>query len=79
MIKNTIIGKIAILEQKLFYKEVHKGEEMSKEDRIKWINGNYNFDCPEAIDWELFERTLDALMEGNSYKVPILDEETKLR
>eukprot|EP00826_Nyctotherus_ovalis_P052510 TRINITY_DN6666_c0_g3_i2.p1 TRINITY_DN6666_c0_g3~~TRINITY_DN6666_c0_g3_i2.p1 ORF type:complete len:105 (-),score=47.64 TRINITY_DN6666_c0_g3_i2:592-885(-) len=77
--KRQIIGKIVILEQKLFYKEVQKDEEMSKEERIKWINGNYNFDCPEAIDWELFGKTLDTLIEGNSCKVPTLGEETKLR
>jgi len=79
IIKNTIIGKITILEQKHFYKSVDKQEGTTKEERLKWVYENYNFDCPDAIDWELFKKTLNALIEGNSYKVPVFDEETKKR
>lgn len=79
MIKNTIIGKIAILEQKHFYKSVPRQEGMTSEENLKWISENYNFDSPDAIDWELFGKTLDTLIDGNSSKIPVFDEEKKIR
>lgn len=46
---------------------------------MKWINANYNFDAPEAIDWEMFASTLDKLSEGGSCKVPVFDMKKKMR
>ena len=32
--------------------------------------GDYNFDCPDAIDWDLFLETINRLKQGKATKVP---------
>lgn len=42
----------------------------NREDTPKDENGNYNFECLEAIDTELFNRDMTGLLEGRRVELP---------
>ena len=45
----------------------------------KEVTMSYNFDRPEAIDWEMMGKALDALIQRKAYLAPHFDEKTKTR
>jgi uridine kinase len=40
---------------------------------------NYNFDLPEAVDWELFLSGLEDLLAGKPFNRPQYDSRLKIR
>lgn len=40
------------------------------EDKDAAKAGDYNFDCPAALDWDLMVSTISKLKEGKAVKVP---------
>lgn len=58
-------ASVTILTQDLFYRD------LTKEEMRNAKNGNFNFDHPNAFDFELFEDTLRQLATGEPHvKVP---------
>lgn len=45
----------------------------NREDTPKDENGKYNFECLEAIDIELFNRDMTALLEGKRVELPVFN------
>lgn len=43
---------------------------VNREDTPKDENGNYNFECLEAIDIELFNQDMNALLRGERVEIP---------
>ncbi|KAF9191688.1 UMP-CMP kinase [Haplosporangium sp. Z 11] len=56
-----------------FYKE------LSDENRTNAMNGHYNFDHPDAFDWDLLGEVIDNIKEGRISKLPKFDFATKRR
>ncbi|KAF8985194.1 Uridine-cytidine kinase 2 [Entomortierella lignicola] len=56
-----------------FYKE------LTDEDRVRVASGLYNFDHPDAFDWELLVQVMDDVQEGRDTKFPKFDFVTKKR
>ena len=50
----------------LFYYDYFKNREETPKDE----NGNYNFECLEAIDTELFNHDMNALLRGERVEMP---------
>ena len=44
----------------------------NKEDQQKYIN-EYDFDHYDAVDWKLFEKTVEYLQAGKPFNTPIFD------
>ncbi|KAI1316802.1 UMP-CMP kinase [Mortierella claussenii] len=53
--------------------------ELSDEDRIRVASGLYNFDHPDAFDWDLLAQVMDDIKEGNVTQFPKFDFATKSR
>eukprot|EP01117_Protostelium_nocturnum_P006976 TRINITY_DN2504_c0_g1_i1.p1 TRINITY_DN2504_c0_g1~~TRINITY_DN2504_c0_g1_i1.p1 ORF type:complete len:369 (+),score=113.68 TRINITY_DN2504_c0_g1_i1:68-1174(+) len=64
-------SRVAIISQDCFYKTLSP-------ESIKNVK-KYNFDHPDAFDWDLMEQTLKDLREGKPIKVPIYDYVTHSR
>ncbi|KAG0001840.1 hypothetical protein BGZ65_003139 [Modicella reniformis] len=73
--KNQVIdsNKALLLHLHDFYKE------LSDEDRVRASNGLYNFDHPDAFDWDLLALVMDDLKEGHLTNLPKFDFATKKR
>eukprot|EP01114_Cavostelium_apophysatum_P022011 TRINITY_DN782_c0_g1_i2.p1 TRINITY_DN782_c0_g1~~TRINITY_DN782_c0_g1_i2.p1 ORF type:complete len:255 (+),score=32.05 TRINITY_DN782_c0_g1_i2:45-767(+) len=71
IIKNLGFDKqrVAIVSQDSFYKTLDQSADLH----------NYNFDHPDAFDWDLIEQFLRELSEGKSVKVPVYDFVTHSR
>jgi uridine kinase len=52
---------------------------VNREDNPKDENGNYDFECLEAIDLDLFNKQLSALLNGEEIKLPTFDFTTGSR
>lgn len=84
MLKRAIIGKIAILEQSMFYIPVDKSKyinpnDKTEEEQLRRVNLNHNFDNPSSIDWDLFEEAIQTLINKKNFKAPTFDQKLKLR
>ncbi|KAG0238490.1 uridine kinase family-domain-containing protein [Mortierella sp. GBAus27b] len=66
-------NKALLLHLHDFYKE------LSEEDRLRVASGLYNFDHPDAFDWDLVAQVMDDLKEGNLTALPRFDFATKRR
>ncbi|KAF9940867.1 hypothetical protein BGZ75_003369 [Mortierella antarctica] len=53
--------------------------ELTDEDRIRVASGLYNFDHPDAFDWDLLAQVMDDIKEGNFTKLPKFNFSTKRR
>ncbi|KAF9578137.1 hypothetical protein BGW38_006222, partial [Lunasporangiospora selenospora] len=53
--------------------------ELTDEDRVRVASGLYNFDHPDAFDWDLVAEVMDGIQEGNIPKLPRFDFSTKRR
>lgn len=62
---------VVVVSQDSFYKAL-------THDQIKSV-ANYNFDHPDAIDWELLTKTIKDLKDGKSVDIPIYDFKTHSR
>ncbi|KAF9430839.1 Uridine-cytidine kinase 2 [Podila epigama] len=73
--KNQVVDskRVLLLHLHDFYKE------LSDEDRVRAASGLYNFDHPDAFDWELLEATFDEIKEGSLPRLPKFDFATKKR
>ncbi len=52
---------------------------VNREDTPRDENGNYNFECIEAIDTKLFNDQLNSLLNGEEVDLPLFDFETGTR
>ncbi|KAG0339082.1 hypothetical protein BG004_006964 [Podila humilis] len=66
-------SRVLLLHIHDFYKE------LSDEDRVRVISGLYNFDHPDAFDWELIEKTVEEAKEGRITTLPKFDFGSKRR
>lgn len=73
--KNQIVdsSKVVLLHLHNFYKE------LSDEDRVRVASGLYNFDHPDAFDWELIVEVIEDIQEGNTFRIPKFNFSTKTR
>ena len=75
---------MAVLDQTAFNKlpkpllQQNYTEEQYKA-RTKELYANYNFDHPDAVDWDMFASTLEALIQGKPCKIPLFDERLHIR
>lgn len=46
---------------------------LSPEQQIKAASNDYNFDHPDAFDFDLLTHTLRKLKQGKSVKIPVYD------
>ena len=84
MLLDIIIGKVTIVEQKMFYKQPlpTPASDLNWEQyalRRKEIYKQHNFDCPEAVDWVKFEEALVTLLDGKDYLAPSFDDRKCIR
>jgi len=83
MLTDKIDIPVAVLEQKFFYKPPSANvPELSgdkRKERIRDVLLNYNFDCPEAIEWDRFENALTTLISFKPAKVPNYDSKNQVR
>jgi len=63
--------RVAIISQDCFYKSL-------TEEDLEHVH-DYNFDHPDAFDWQLIEDTLRDLREGKPVKIPVYDFVTHSR
>ena len=52
---------------------------VNREDTPKDENGNYNFECLEAIDVETFNKDMSALLAGEKVELPVFNFKTGKR
>ncbi|KAG0368958.1 uridine kinase family-domain-containing protein [Gamsiella multidivaricata] len=73
--KNQVVdsSKALLLHLHDYYREP------TDEDRVRIASGLYNFDHPDAFDWDLLAQVLDDLKEGNVTRFPKFDFATKKR
>ncbi|KAF9110659.1 hypothetical protein BGX27_006032 [Mortierella sp. AM989] len=73
--KNVVVdrSKALLLHLHDFYKE------LSDEDRVRAACGLYNFDHPDAFDWELLAQVMDDVQAGRDAQFPRFDFATKKR
>eukprot|EP01118_Nematostelium_gracile_P008637 TRINITY_DN2865_c0_g1_i1.p1 TRINITY_DN2865_c0_g1~~TRINITY_DN2865_c0_g1_i1.p1 ORF type:complete len:470 (+),score=123.85 TRINITY_DN2865_c0_g1_i1:40-1449(+) len=71
VMKELGIQWVALLSQDSFYRGLTPEESA---DAV-----NYNFDHPNAFDWELLTQTIDRLKQGKSVEVPVYDFSTHSR
>ena len=62
---------VVVLKEKNFFKKIDQVFE-TDEERINFIS-KYDFDSPDAIDWVLFEKALEALVNKKPFNSPIYD------
>lgn len=48
------------------------------ETRAKQVLREYNFDCPEAVDWEMLNEVVKSLIAGKSCFCPKFNEIYKI-
>jgi len=65
--------RVAIISQDCFYKN------LSLEEKQKAANKNYNFDHPDAFDWEYMSKVVHDLVDGRPVKIPSYDFVTHSR
>jgi len=65
--------RVSIISQDCFYSS------LSQESKKKVYSGDYNFDHPDAFDWNLLEETLKELRDGKATKIPTYDFVTHSR
>jgi len=65
--------RVAIISQDCFYKN------LSQDEKAKAANKDYNFDHPDAFDWQLLEKVLQDLADGKPVKIPTYDFVTHSR
>ncbi|KAG0304112.1 hypothetical protein BGZ98_005911 [Dissophora globulifera] len=53
--------------------------ELTDEDRVRVASGLYNFDHPDAFDWDLLAEVMDDAKEGKLTRIPKFDFSTKRR
>ena len=70
-IAESLTGNVTVFSLDSYYRDL---SHLTLEDRDK-----QNFDAPEAIDFELFIRHLESLMNGQTIERPIYDFKTHVR
>lgn len=74
--KTTFSKRISVQLKVLGYDSVLLSTDdyfVEREDTPKDSNGNYNFECPEALDLDLFNKHLSELLEGKIVDMPTFD------
>ncbi|KAF8932599.1 uridine-cytidine kinase 1-like protein [Dissophora ornata] len=73
--RNQVVdsSKALLLHIHDFYKE------LTDEDRVRVASGLYNFDHPDAFDWDLLAQVMDDAKEGNLTRFPKFNFSTKRR
>jgi len=65
--------KVVCIAQDSFYKQ------LSSADSKKASKGQFDFDHPNALDWDLMVQTLQFILEGRKTEVPVYDYVTNSR
>lgn len=65
IIEGIDIPYVVLLQMDSFFRGVE-----TPEDKDAAKAGDYNFDCPAALDWDLMVSTISKLKEGKAVKVP---------
>jgi len=68
IIEGIDIPWVVLLSMDSFYKGI-----TTEEDKKLAATGDYNFDHPDAFDWELMRDVVGKLKEGKSVEIPIYD------
>ncbi len=74
--KTTFSKRISVQLKVLGYDSVLLSTDdyfVDREDTPKDSNGNYDFECPEALDLDLFNKHLSELLEGKVVNMPTFD------
>lgn len=74
--KTTFSKRISVQLKVLGYDSVLLSTDdyfVDREDTPKDSNGNYDFECPEALDLDLFNKHLSELLEGKIVDMPTFD------
>ncbi|KAG0045923.1 hypothetical protein BGZ83_008857 [Gryganskiella cystojenkinii] len=66
-------SKALLLHLHDFYKE------LTDEDRVRVASGLYNFDHPDAFDWDLLAEIMEEIQDGHLTRTPKFDFATKQR
>lgn len=66
--ENTDIS-VCMLKEKNFLKNLEISENIDRESFLK----SYDFDNPDAVDWELFEKAASTLEQRKPFNTPIYD------
>lgn len=61
--------RICVLKEKNFLKQLELSKDVDREVCLK----NYDFDSPDAIDWQLFEKAASILEQRQPFNTPIYD------
>lgn len=56
--------KVAIINQDSFYKT------LNEEEKKKALKGEFNFDHPDAFDWERIKNTMNEVIKGRKVMIP---------
>jgi len=78
MLKECLIEKIAIIEQKMFYKPPPFDVSQYNNKELLETSGKYNFDIPDAIDWDMLANAIDTLVGRKPYLFPPSDEKYRI-
>jgi len=74
--KTTFSKRLSIQLEVLGYRSVLLSTDnyfVEREDTPRDVDGNYDFECPEALDLELFNKHLSELLEGKVVEMPTFD------
>lgn len=63
--------------KKNFFKQITQKFE-TEEERVDYLK-KYDFDSPEAIDWDLFEKAIHSLINKKPFNTPIYDIHSEKR
>jgi len=74
IIEGIDVPWVVLLSMDSFYKGIS-----TEKDKALALTGDYNFDHPDAFDWEAMTDILQKLKEGKSVEVPIYDFQTHSR
>ncbi|XP_071802149.1 uridine-cytidine kinase 2-like [Asterias amurensis] len=65
--------QVTVIGQDSFYRDLTNGEQ------ARALKGQFNFDHPDAFDFDLIKQTLEDIMEGKVVKIPMYDFTTNSR
>jgi uridine kinase len=73
IVKALANKRVVVISQDSFYRP------LTKEEKELANKSDYNFDHPDAFDYELLEKTMKDLKQGKNVKIPVYDFKTHSR
>ena len=59
--------------------ETPEAKEQAQQKEIHYLDKTYDFDNPNAIDWDLLIKGIDMLLQGKPFNKPFYDDHLKQR